>query len=277
MTDSTASAAPIDILDKQQLISFFSSLPPQSLAQLAIILQRIHPDRLSYLAGAQQSEVEAAHRTAMEQSRIAQESMASQAEIAREALATAKAFHENLRRIPRKVESGLDQVAYMFWVQFTTGMVFAMTAIVLVFMRAPSQVPQIDGLLPVLFGAGGIVTMMWAVATSSPRAVQKNRIDLAQPTLVSTSWLNSLMAVTAFPQSRLQQTAHRPHVAAGQGAEPVDWPLVKGVHEFNLDLTERSVQIIEQLCEFQGVSTLRPARKPPPFARDREAVSAQAA
>ena len=223
MSDSIANAAPIDILDKQQIITFFSTLPPQSLAQIAIILQRVHPDRLSYLAGALQSELDAAHRTTMDQIKYAQESMASQAQIAKEALATAQAYHENLRRIPKKVESGLDQVMYVFWIQFAAGMLFALTAVVLVFMNGSTEISQ--AVLPALFGAGGLGTMVWAVATSSPREVQKNRIDLAQLNLVSTSWLNSLMAVTAFPQFRSQHVAtqRQPSSPAGQATELVDW------------------------------------------------------
>src|SRR5262245_26568466 len=154
MSDSIADAGPIDILDKQQLVGFFSSLPPQSLAQIAIILQRIHPDRLSYLATALQSDIEAAHQTTMDQARHAQESMASQAEISKEALATAKAYHDNLRRIPKKVESGLDQVMLMFWVQFTIGILFALAALAMVFISGPSQITQVEGVIAVVFGAG---------------------------------------------------------------------------------------------------------------------------
>jgi hypothetical protein len=44
-------------------------------------------------------------------------------------------------------------------------------------------------------------------------------------------------------------------------SEPVDWPLFKEVHELNLNLTERSVQIIEQLCEFGPTTKPRQAQR----------------
>src|SRR5690242_1927433 len=107
MSETIAGATP-EVFDKQQIVGFFSSLPPQSLAQIAFILQRMPADRLSYLSSALQSELDAAHEATVDQLKYAQENMASQAQLAKEALATAQAYHENLRKIPRKVEAGLD-------------------------------------------------------------------------------------------------------------------------------------------------------------------------
>ena len=175
----------------------------------------------------------------MDQITYAHQSLAGQAQFAKEQAVIAQAYHENLRGIPKKVESGLDQVVFLFRVQFAAGILFALTAIALVFMNGATQISETEGLLSVAFAAAGIGTMVWAVATSFPRQLQRSRIDLAQLNLISTSWLNSLTAVSAFPQARSQFQAQRQQaLGSAQSADSVDWPLLKEAHELNLSLTE---------------------------------------
>lgn len=245
---------------RAQLLAILSNLPFDTLKRSVALAQQVHPDRLRALATATEEEFAATKRLTLTQIESATALTTSQNRIAEESLKTIAAYQNSLRHIPARVERGLGWVMLMFWFQFLLGFLLVAVGAFLLITNGPSRLTELEGIMTILFGVGGLGTMLLAFATSSPMKIQKNRIDLGQFNLASFSWLNSMLAVTAFPVARAQILAHQnapagnPQpagtAATGAPADPMDWETFKAAHELNLRITKETLQLIEDLCEF---------------------------
>ncbi len=146
-----------------------------------------------------------------------------------ELLITAK---KCLNKLFDEFKTGLKNVAYMFTALFGIGIGILILALALLVTGGDSVLW--DALLAGGIGTALIVAFVWR----SPMIVQNNRVDLSQWMITYSNWINTLLAVNGMIADRNRK------------AETLTWDEMKPIYEYLWGITEKTVDKIEQCCEF---------------------------
>jgi hypothetical protein len=150
-----------------------------------------------------------------------------------------RSTQEALNKLPGEFERGLNRVQNMFVIQFVLGVVLLLSSI-------PFHILGYDVLTYIFGGAGG-VTLITTFITTPPIRLQKNRVDLSQWMMAYFNWFNSLLATSGMVQ------------LLAQGGS-LTWETFRDVHTFLLDMTTKTLHLIDETCEFRVLPSREPKK-----------------
>ena len=137
---------------------------------------------------------------------------------------------KSLKKLPDDFEKGLNEVRTMFWIQFGLGICLLLLSTLFYFFG--------HNVLTYIFGASGGVTLVAVFITTPPLRLQKNRVDLSQWMMAYFNWLNTILATNTVVQLLLQGGS-------------LTWDTFKDIHSFLLKVTDETLKIIDERCEFR--------------------------
>jgi tetratricopeptide (TPR) repeat protein len=144
----------------------------------------------------------------------------------------------NLTDLQKSFSRGFQIVMGMFICSFVIGIALLIGAVLI-------SMQNKESLTSYIMGAAGAGSLVISLITLSPERLQKNRVDFSQWMMSYFTWANAFFAINAYFTQEIQEKKR------------VEWKTVQEIQNYLSELTNETVMIIDECCEFKPESPLK--------------------
>ncbi|WP_048149618.1 tetratricopeptide repeat protein [Methanolacinia paynteri] len=147
----------------------------------------------------------------------------------------------NLSKLSKKMESSLDHVSTLFYVQFALGVFLLFLAVFLPFFGLG------DIFIGALSAVGGTALVATSI-TTAPGKIQKNRIDYSQWLIAYYNWIHTHHGLSSYLLGEIKKSQKQADLI--NTGTPDDWQKIEKMYKYLNEVSITTIQQMELFCEF---------------------------